>query len=159
MYQSTYWPIYWPSVGQVSVESWSSVNRQYSTDKSWDEVGNKILQAVPILQWLNTNRLLKLDQQFTDTLQTSYWHYCDWVLGDQSTMSDIWLICLINSWVMIHSTNTQPSLDQHSANIFTNISTNTQPIHIDWYVNQQVTNMSTDTSVDIPYKSAVTGTT
>ena len=69
-------------------------------------------------------------------------------------MSDIWLICFINSWVIIHSSNTQPSLDQHLANI----STNTQP-YTDWYVDQQVTEMSTDTSVDIVYKTAVTGTT
>ena len=48
MYQSTYWLTYRPSVGQVSVKSWSTGTMQL--DKPWVEVGNRVLQALPILE-------------------------------------------------------------------------------------------------------------
>lgn len=50
MYKSTYWLTYRPSVGQVSVKSWSSLTGNMQLDEPWGEVGNRVLQALPILE-------------------------------------------------------------------------------------------------------------
>lgn len=97
------------------------------------KVGNKVEQAVPLLNRYTTNtcKLPILNWQYTDSLSTHYRYYRGWLLTNG------WLIHPpILDW---QSVNTRPTLDQYIAqncvDISTDMLTDTLPI-LDRYINQ-----------------------